>query len=146
MPGPPACLPAIIRRLAVCHLLRTGVAAIFGPQSSHTASHVQSICDTMEVKSGKLVFWLCSLALWKNYRVRHPIRILLGIMTVTFYHRNYHYCCCCSSSSLCHRYYCFCYASCLFYIFHFSLHTLASKKKNLAQKKERQRSVTNKSK
>nr|CAH7752042.1 unnamed protein product [Callosobruchus chinensis] len=33
----------------VCHLLRTGVAAIFGPQSAHTASHVQSICDTMEV-------------------------------------------------------------------------------------------------
>lgn len=34
---------------AVCHLLRSGVAAIFGPQSSQTASHVQSICDTMEI-------------------------------------------------------------------------------------------------
>lgn len=33
----------------MCHLLRTGVAAIFGPQSPQTASHVQSICDTMEV-------------------------------------------------------------------------------------------------
>lgn len=33
----------------VCHLMKTGVAAVFGPQSSHTASHVQSICDTMEV-------------------------------------------------------------------------------------------------
>ncbi|XP_055710635.1 glutamate receptor ionotropic, kainate 2 isoform X2 [Phlebotomus papatasi] len=33
----------------VCHLLRTGVAAIFGPQSAHTASHIQSICDTMEI-------------------------------------------------------------------------------------------------
>ncbi|XP_050309100.1 glutamate receptor ionotropic, kainate 2 isoform X3 [Anthonomus grandis grandis] len=33
----------------VCHLLRNGVAAIFGPQSPHTASHVQSICDTMEI-------------------------------------------------------------------------------------------------
>nr|QGW50663.1 ionotropic receptor 21 [Propsilocerus akamusi] len=33
----------------VCHLMKTGVAAIFGPQSSHTASHVQSICDTMEI-------------------------------------------------------------------------------------------------
>lgn len=33
----------------VCHLLRTGVAAIFGPQSPQTASHVQSICDTMEI-------------------------------------------------------------------------------------------------
>ncbi|XP_024943087.1 glutamate receptor ionotropic, kainate 2 isoform X6 [Cephus cinctus] len=33
----------------VCHLLKTGVAAIFGPQSAHTASHVQSICDTMEI-------------------------------------------------------------------------------------------------
>jgi Receptor family ligand binding region len=36
----------------VCHLMKTGVAAIFGPQSSHTASHVQSICDTMEVSWG----------------------------------------------------------------------------------------------
>ena len=35
--------------IAVCHLLRSGVAAIFGPQSPHTASHVQSICDTMEI-------------------------------------------------------------------------------------------------
>ncbi|KAK0170208.1 hypothetical protein PV328_010796 [Microctonus aethiopoides] len=33
----------------VCHLLSTGVAAIFGPQSAQTASHVQSICDTMEI-------------------------------------------------------------------------------------------------
>ncbi|XP_032457761.1 glutamate receptor ionotropic, kainate 2 isoform X2 [Nasonia vitripennis] len=33
----------------VCHLLKTGIAAIFGPQSAHTASHVQSICDTMEI-------------------------------------------------------------------------------------------------
>ncbi|KZC04140.1 Glutamate receptor, ionotropic kainate 1 [Dufourea novaeangliae] len=33
----------------LCHLLRSGVAAIFGPQSAHTASHVQSICDTMEI-------------------------------------------------------------------------------------------------
>ncbi|CAD7092223.1 unnamed protein product [Hermetia illucens] len=33
----------------VCYLLKLGVAAIFGPQSSHTAGHVQSICDTMEV-------------------------------------------------------------------------------------------------
>lgn len=35
--------------ISVCHLLRSGVAAIFGPQSAHTASHVQSICDTMEI-------------------------------------------------------------------------------------------------
>ncbi|XP_034252804.1 glutamate receptor ionotropic, kainate 2-like isoform X2 [Thrips palmi] len=34
---------------SVCHLLQSGVAAIFGPQSGQTASHVQSICDTMEV-------------------------------------------------------------------------------------------------
>uniref|UniRef100_A0A8D9ERV8 Glutamate receptor 1 n=1 Tax=Cacopsylla melanoneura TaxID=428564 RepID=A0A8D9ERV8_9HEMI len=33
----------------VCHLLRTGVAAVFGPQSGQTASHVQAICDTMEI-------------------------------------------------------------------------------------------------
>lgn len=33
----------------VCYLLRSGVAAIFGPQSPQTASHVQSICDTMEI-------------------------------------------------------------------------------------------------
>lgn len=36
-------------RFPVCHLLQSGVAAIFGPQSGQTASHVQSICDTMEV-------------------------------------------------------------------------------------------------
>ncbi|CAG4929976.1 unnamed protein product [Colias eurytheme] len=33
----------------VCHLLRSGVAAIFGPQSAPAAAHVQSICDTMEL-------------------------------------------------------------------------------------------------
>ena len=33
----------------MCQLLKSGVAAIFGPQSAHTANHVQSICDTMEV-------------------------------------------------------------------------------------------------
>lgn len=33
----------------VCHLLRMGVSAIFGPQSNSISSHVQSICDTMEV-------------------------------------------------------------------------------------------------
>ncbi|KAH0820074.1 hypothetical protein GEV33_002720 [Tenebrio molitor] len=38
-----------LSEVGVCHLLRSGVAAIFGPQSAHTASHVQSICDTMEI-------------------------------------------------------------------------------------------------
>jgi len=33
----------------VCHLLRSGVAALFGPQSGTTSSHVQSICDAMEI-------------------------------------------------------------------------------------------------
>ncbi|XP_045623949.1 glutamate receptor ionotropic, kainate 2 isoform X4 [Procambarus clarkii] len=33
----------------VCKLLRSGVAAIFGPNSENTANHVQSICDAMEV-------------------------------------------------------------------------------------------------
>ncbi|XP_047735944.1 glutamate receptor ionotropic, kainate 2-like isoform X1 [Hyalella azteca] len=33
----------------VCQLLRSGVAAIFGPQSEKTANHVQSICDALEV-------------------------------------------------------------------------------------------------
>ncbi|GBP84886.1 Glutamate receptor ionotropic, kainate 2 [Eumeta japonica] len=33
----------------VCHLLRSGVAAISGPQSAPAAAHVQSICDTMEL-------------------------------------------------------------------------------------------------
>ncbi|CAG9562719.1 unnamed protein product [Danaus chrysippus] len=33
----------------VCHLLRSGVAAIFGPQSAPAAAHIQSICDTMEL-------------------------------------------------------------------------------------------------
>lgn len=46
----------------VCHLLRTGVAAIFGPQSSQTASHVQSICDTMEVRF--YTFYILSLMIF----------------------------------------------------------------------------------
>lgn len=33
----------------VCHLLRMGVSSIFGPQSNSISSHVQSICDTMEI-------------------------------------------------------------------------------------------------
>lgn len=33
----------------VCHLLRMGVSSIFGPQSNPISSHVQSICDTMEI-------------------------------------------------------------------------------------------------
>ena len=35
--------------ISVCHLLRSGVAALFGPQSGTTSSHVQSICDAMEI-------------------------------------------------------------------------------------------------
>ena len=42
------CLTATIVFL-VCHLLRSGVAALFGPQSGTTSSHVQSICDAMEI-------------------------------------------------------------------------------------------------
>ncbi|XP_023348175.1 glutamate receptor ionotropic, kainate 1, partial [Eurytemora carolleeae] len=33
----------------VCHLLKSGVAALFGPESGSTSSHVQSICDAMEI-------------------------------------------------------------------------------------------------
>ncbi|XP_045135924.1 glutamate receptor ionotropic, kainate 2-like isoform X4 [Portunus trituberculatus] len=33
----------------VCSLLKSGVAAIFGPQSGQTSAHVQSICDALEV-------------------------------------------------------------------------------------------------
>ena len=33
----------------VCHLLRSGVAALFGPESGSTSSHIQSICDAMEI-------------------------------------------------------------------------------------------------
>ncbi|KAK7085547.1 hypothetical protein SK128_021963, partial [Halocaridina rubra] len=33
----------------VCNLVRSGVAAIFGPQSGQTSSHVQSICDALEI-------------------------------------------------------------------------------------------------
>jgi hypothetical protein len=33
----------------VCHLLKSGVAALFGPESGTTSSHVQSICDAMEI-------------------------------------------------------------------------------------------------
>lgn len=35
--------------LTVCSLLRLGIAAVFGPQSAQISSHVQSICDTMEI-------------------------------------------------------------------------------------------------
>lgn len=35
--------------IKVCHLLRMGVSSIFGPQSNSISSHVQSICDTMEI-------------------------------------------------------------------------------------------------
>nr|WHU27577.1 NMDA receptor 3 [Matsumurasca onukii] len=34
---------------AVCELLSEGVVGVFGPQSSDTTDHVQSVCDTMEV-------------------------------------------------------------------------------------------------
>ncbi|XP_064105620.1 LOW QUALITY PROTEIN: glutamate receptor ionotropic, kainate 2-like [Macrobrachium nipponense] len=33
----------------VCSLLKTGVAAILGPQSGQTSAHVQSICDALEI-------------------------------------------------------------------------------------------------
>ncbi|XP_065566794.1 glutamate receptor ionotropic, kainate 2-like [Artemia franciscana] len=33
----------------VCQLLRVGVAGIFGPQSSETSGHIQSVCDALEV-------------------------------------------------------------------------------------------------
>ncbi len=33
----------------MCHLLKSGVAALFGPESGTTSSHVQSICDAMEI-------------------------------------------------------------------------------------------------
>ncbi len=35
--------------LIVCKALTSGVAALFGPRSSGTSSHVQSICDSLEV-------------------------------------------------------------------------------------------------
>ena len=34
---------------AVCRILSSGVAALFGPSSSISAAHVQSICDAMEM-------------------------------------------------------------------------------------------------
>ncbi|GIX92217.1 glutamate receptor ionotropic, kainate 2 [Caerostris extrusa] len=35
--------------VAVCSLLETGIAGVFGPQSSVTSMHVQSICDAIDV-------------------------------------------------------------------------------------------------
>lgn len=35
--------------LTVCKQLKEGVAAIFGPMSSLSAAHVQSVCDAMEI-------------------------------------------------------------------------------------------------
>ena len=43
------CPPKIFLSFSVCHLLRSGVAALFGPESGTTSSHVQSICDAMEI-------------------------------------------------------------------------------------------------
>ena len=39
----------IFLNIPVCKALDTGVAGLFGPQSSVTSSHIQSICDTLEV-------------------------------------------------------------------------------------------------
>ena len=33
----------------VCKALKNGMAGLFGPQSSVTSSHIQSICDTLEI-------------------------------------------------------------------------------------------------
>ena len=33
----------------VCKLLKLGITAVFGPQNPYTASHIQSVCDTMEI-------------------------------------------------------------------------------------------------
>ena len=38
-----------LKPMLVCHLLKSGVAAIFGPESGTTSSTVQSICDNMEI-------------------------------------------------------------------------------------------------
>ena len=35
--------------IAVCKALKNGMAGLFGPQSSVTSSHIQSICDTLEI-------------------------------------------------------------------------------------------------
>ncbi len=34
---------------SVCKTLETGIAGLFGPQSGVTASHIQSICDSLEL-------------------------------------------------------------------------------------------------
>ena len=43
---PPVLLPLMC---SVCQMLKSGVAALFGPESGTTSSHVQSICDAMEI-------------------------------------------------------------------------------------------------
>jgi excitatory amino acid transporter, putative len=35
--------------LSVCNLLKQGIAAIFGPSSEETVSHIQSTCDVLNV-------------------------------------------------------------------------------------------------
>lgn len=35
--------------IAVCEMMGSGVAGIFGPYSDATSDHVQSICDAMEI-------------------------------------------------------------------------------------------------
>ena len=44
------CFPSIFVP-TVCNALKSnkGLAALFGPQSGTTSSHIQSICDTLEI-------------------------------------------------------------------------------------------------
>lgn len=63
----------------VCHLMKTGVAAIFGPQSPHTASHVQSICDTMEVSFCSFEFKMWNNSTCSNFASRTDVPITMSV-------------------------------------------------------------------
>lgn len=55
---------------------------MFGPQSPQTASHVQSICDTMEVLFN-LVFALLPIHSRSIRKKRELVSILIHLMSVT---------------------------------------------------------------
>lgn len=75
----------LVRLILVCHLLRMGVSSIFGPQSNSISSHVQSICDTMEIPH---------LEMRWDYRIRrenclvnlYPHPSVLSRVNITFSH------------------------------------------------------------
>ena len=74
----------------MCKALETGVAALFGPQSSSTASHIQSICDALEIPHVE-TRWDFKIAR-EDYSVNlypHPEALGKVISMITHIHHSY---------------------------------------------------------